>query len=126
MSVISVVILRSNATKNPNNEGKILRSLHSLTMTVVEVLYERHLIRFASLSTFPSRGRFWALQYLYSSTSPTIAICTSSNCFCSTVEGEPIMTSWAFLFMGKGIISRMESSPASSMTMRSTPGAMPA
>ena len=60
------------------------------------------------------------------STSPTMAMCSSSSCFCSTAEGAPIITSCAFLFMGKGMISRMELSPASSITMRSTPGAMPA
>ena len=38
----------------------------------------------------------------------------------STAEGAPIIRSWAFLFMGKGIISRMDSSPARSMTIRST------
>ena len=36
------------------------------------------------------------------STSPTMAMCSSSSCFCSTVDGAPIMMSWAFLFMGKG------------------------
>ncbi|CUO49600.1 Uncharacterised protein [Flavonifractor plautii] len=51
---------------------------------------------------------------------------SSSSWAWVTKEGAPIMRSWAFLFMGKGMISRMESSPASSMTMRSTPGAMPA
>lgn len=51
---------------------------------------------------------------------------SSSNCFCSTAEGAPIITSCAFLFIGKGMISRMELSPAISITMRSTPGAMPA
>ena len=53
-------------------------------------------------------------------------MCSSSNCFSLTVPGAPIMTSWAFLFMGKGMISRMDSSPAKSITIRSTPGAMPA
>ena len=38
------------------------------------------------------------------------------------LNGEEITT----MFIGKGMISRMESSPASSMTMRSTPGAIPA
>ena len=56
----------------------------------------------------------------------TRAMCSSSSCFCVTSLGALIITSWAFLFMGKGMISRMESSPASSITMRSTPGAMPA
>ena len=56
----------------------------------------------------------------------TMAMCSSSSCFCVTSLGALIITSWAFLFMGKGMISRMESSPASSITMRSTPGAMPA
>ena len=56
----------------------------------------------------------------------TRAICNSSSCFWVTSLGALIITSWAFLFMGKGMISRMESSPANSMTMRSTPGAMPA
>ena len=50
----------------------------------------------------------------YSSSSwPTRAICSSSNCFCSTVDGAPIIISWAFLFMGKGMISRMEIGRAS-------------
>ena len=66
------------------------------------------------------------LLYVNVSGYSTMRICTSSSCFCSTAEGAPIMTSCAFLFMGKGMISRMESSPASSMTIRSTPGAMPA
>ena len=66
------------------------------------------------------------LRSAYSSSCPTRAICNSSNCFCSTVEGASIITSWAFLFMGKGMISRMELSPARSITIRSTPGAMPA
>ena len=35
------------------------------------------------------------------STSPTMAMCSSSSCFCSTTEGAPIMISWAFLFMGR-------------------------
>ncbi len=53
-------------------------------------------------------------------------MCTSSSCFCSTVEGAPIIRSWAFLFMGKVMTSRMLSSPVSSMISRSTPGAAPA
>ena len=53
-------------------------------------------------------------------------MCTSSSCFCSTVEGAPIIRSWAFLFMGKVMTSRMLSSPVSSMMSRSTPGAAPA
>ena len=72
----------------------------------------------------PRAGLFLVL--LYSSTSPTTAMCSSSSCFCVTSEGAPIMMSWALLFIGKGMTSRMESSPARSMTMRSTPGAMPA
>ncbi len=56
----------------------------------------------------------------------TSAICNSSSCFCSTAEGASIIRSCAFLFMGNGIISRMESSPARSITIRSTPGAIPA
>ena len=39
---------------------------------------------------------------------------------------EPIRISCAFLFIGNGMISRMQSSPASSMTIRSMPGAIPA
>ena len=35
------------------------------------------------------------------STLPTMAMCSSSSCFCSTVEGAPIMISCAFLFMGR-------------------------
>ena len=53
-------------------------------------------------------------------------MCTSSSCFCSTVLGAPIIRSWAFLFMGKVMTSRMLSSPVSSMISRSTPGAAPA
>ena len=37
VGIIRIVILRSNATKNLNDERKILRLLHSLRMTVVEV-----------------------------------------------------------------------------------------
>jgi hypothetical protein len=65
-------------------------------------------------------------EYITYPTPEPGGICSSSSCFCVTSPGAPIMTSWAFLFIGKGMISRMESSPASSMTMRSTPGAMPA
>ena len=62
----------------------------------------------------------------YSSSFAVQTICSSSSCFCVTSEGAPMRISCAFLFIGNGIISRMDSSPASSMTMRSTPGAMPA
>ena len=65
-------------------------------------------------------GALWAYSGF------TSAMCSSSSCFCVTSLGALIITSWAFLFMGKGMISRMESSPARSITMRSTPGAMPA
>ena len=41
-------------------------------------------------------------------------------------DGAPIMTSIAVLFIGNGMISRMLSSPAISITIRSTPGAIPA
>ena len=54
-----------------------------------------------------------------------IRICTSSNCFWETVVGASIIRSCAFLFMGKVMTSRMDSSPHSSITMRSTPGAAP-
>ena len=54
------------------------------------------------------------------------AMCTSSSCFCSTRLGAPIIRSWAFLFMGKVMTSRMLSSPVSSIISRSTPGAAPA
>ena len=62
----------------------------------------------------------------YSSSFAVQTMCSSSSCFCVTSEGAPMRISCAFLFIGNGIISRMDSSPASSMTMRSTPGAMPA
>ena len=58
--------------------------------------------------------------------SSTRAMCTSSSCFWSTVLGAPIIRSWAFLFMGKVMTSRMLSSPVSIMISRSTPGAAPA
>ena len=58
--------------------------------------------------------------------SSTMAMCTSASCFGSTADGASIIRSCAFLFIGNGMTSRMESSPASSMTMRSTPGAIPA
>ncbi len=55
-----------------------------------------------------------------------MAICTSSSCFWDTVVGASIIRSWAVLFMGKVMTSRMDSSPHSSMTIRSMPGAAPA
>ena len=58
--------------------------------------------------------------------SSTRAMCTSSSCFWSTVLGAPIIRSWAFLFMGKVMTSRMLSSPVSIIIRRSTPGAAPA
>ena len=58
--------------------------------------------------------------------SQVMAICSSSSCLCSTVEGAPIIISWALLFIGNGMISRILSSPASSITIRSIPGAIPA
>ena len=63
---------------------------------------------------------------IHASSSQVMAIFSSSNCFCSTAEGAPIITSYALLFIGNGIISRILSSPASSMTIRSMPGAIPA
>ena len=51
---------------------------------------------------------------------------SSLSCPGFTSEGAPIIMSCAFLFIGKGITSRMLSSPARSITMRSTPGAIPA
>ena len=62
-------------------------------------------------------------------TSPVLLpyrMCTSSNCFWETVVGASIIRSWAFLFMGKVMTSRMDSSPVSSIIRRSTPGAAPA
>ena len=74
-----------------------------------------------------TRARGHARRILrYSSSFAVQTMCSSSSCFCVTSEGAPMRISCAFLFIGNGIISRMDSSPASSMTMRSTPGAMPA
>ena len=75
-----------------------------------------------------SPGRWPGLSYIfdYSSSFAVQTICSSSSCFCVTSEGAPMRISCAFLFIGNGMISRMDSSPASSMTMRSTPGAIPA
>jgi len=56
----------------------------------------------------------------YSSSVLVTAMFSSSSWRCSTTPGAPIIRSWAFLFMGKGITSRMDSSPDSSMTIRST------
>ena len=72
------------------------------------------------------RARSRPKNLRYSSSFAVQTICSSSSCFCVTSEGAPMRISCAFLFIGNGIISRMDSSPASSMTMRSTPGAMPA
>ena len=58
--------------------------------------------------------------------SSTMAMCTVSSWLLSTVVGAPIIRSWAFLFMGKVMTSRMLSSPVRSITIRSTPGAAPA
>ena len=38
-------------------------------------------------------GLFWQVDQSSFSTSPTMAMCSSSSCFCSTVEGAPIMIS---------------------------------
>ena len=72
-------------------------------------------------SSAPGGGRG---RFSYSSTFK--AMWTSSSCFCSTALGAPIIKSWAFLFMGKVMTSRMLSSPVSSIISRSTPGAAPA
>jgi hypothetical protein len=42
-----------------------------------------------------------------------------------TSEGEPVMRSKAPVVLGKGMTSRMDSSPARNMTSRSKPKAMP-
>src|SRR5579872_6016358 len=51
-------------------------------------------------------------------------MCSSRNCFAVTSEGAPIIRSSARWFIGKRTTSRKFSSPHSSMTMRSIPGAM--
>ena len=53
------------------------------------------------------------------------AICNSRNCSGDTSLGAPMSGSCAFWFIGKAMTSRMFGSSASSMTMRSMPGAMP-
>jgi len=55
-----------------------------------------------------------------------IFICTSRSCCSVTSQGAFISRSCAELFMGKATTSRMFSSSANSMTMRSMPGAIPA
>ena len=62
----------------------------------------------------------------YLSSFAVTAMCSSASCLSSTVPGAPIMISIAFLFIGKGMISRMLSSPQMSIIIRSTPGAIPA
>ena len=52
-------------------------------------------------------------------------MCSSRSCFAVTSDGAPISRSSARWFIGKSVTSRRFSSPQSSMTMRSTPGAMP-
>src|SRR5262249_54765568 len=52
-------------------------------------------------------------------------MCNSRNCFCETSEGAPINRSSARWFIGNRTTSRRFSSPHKSITMRSTPGAMP-
>ena len=55
----------------------------------------------------------------------TIAICKSRSCSGRTVFGAFIIRSSAFWFMGNMMISRIFGSSASSITMRSIPGAIP-
>jgi hypothetical protein len=50
---------------------------------------------------------------------------SSRNCLEATTEGAPIIRSCARWFIGKAMTSRMLGSSASSMTMRSMPGAEP-
>src|SRR6185312_6387639 len=51
--------------------------------------------------------------------------CSSRNCFGSTVEGDPAMRSTALAVLGNAITSRIDDSPASRATMRSSPSAIP-
>ena len=61
-----------------------------------------------------SPGRAW-----------TTRMCSSRNCFAVASDGAPIIKSSARWFIGNSTTSRRFSSPHSSMTMRSMPGAMP-
>ena len=53
-------------------------------------------------------------------------MCTSRSCCSETGPGAPSSRSCALAFIGKAMTSRMLSSPVSSITIRSMPGAMPA
>src|ERR1700689_5144856 len=55
----------------------------------------------------------------------TLRMCSSRNCFGVAGAGAPIKRSSARWFIGNSATSRRFCSPASSITMRSTPAAMP-
>ncbi len=52
-------------------------------------------------------------------------MCSSRSCFIATSDGAPISRSTACWFIGNSEISRKFVVPQSSITMRSTPAAMP-
>src|SRR3989338_2455456 len=56
----------------------------------------------------------------------SILICNSLSCLGSASEGASMTEVWPEDVTGKGMTSRMLSSPAKIMTKRSSPGAMPA
>ena len=64
-------------------------------------------------------------QYAYSAHFSLIAIPSWSSCSLSTLDGESAIKSWAAVVFAKAITSRMDFSPARSMTTRSMPRAMP-
>ena len=112
-------------TPNPRNRNPMLYPLshwriHLKCLSIIaekRAFVKRENVKNLSGCTAP--GEIWIYSF-------TNAMCTSSSCFWSTVLGAPIIRSWAFLFMGKVMTSRMLSSPVSIIIRRSTPGAAPA
>ena len=112
-------------TPNPRNRNPMLYPLSHwrIHLKCLSIIAEKRAFvkreNVKNLSGCAAPGEIWIYSF-------TNAMCTSSSCFWSTVLGAPIITSWAFLFMGKVMTSRMLSSPVSIIIRRSTPGAAPA
>src|ERR1700730_8683028 len=64
-------------------------------------------------------------EYANSAHCPLMAMPNWSSWSWSTVEGESAIRSWAAVVLAKAMTSRMDFSPARSMTTRSMPRAMP-
>src|SRR5262245_22500061 len=94
--------------------------------------------RHGAPSAYPTKAKLWGNPSLFPRPGGSRAsigdshfsgrakrMCSSRNCFGVTSDGAPIIRSSARWFIGNSTTSRRFSSPASSITMRSMPGAMP-